>query len=104
VKVTGEKSFQSFSLARSRFTEFFGLVPGLPDFIKSRTRMAQVRIKSVIERSEYGMKRALEAAVQNVLPEANIDRSVLFREFKRAVGRKCPGWITLPESDVRTED
>jgi hypothetical protein len=54
---------QNPCLAVKMAAENFGLVPALPDFIKSRTRMAQVRIRSIIERSEYGMKRALEAAV-----------------------------------------
>lgn len=42
------------------------------------------------------MKKALKDAVVRVFPDNNIDRSTLFREFKRAVGRKCSTWETVP--------
>jgi hypothetical protein len=46
------------------------------------------------------MKRALEAAVDEVLPDAKIDRNELYRAFRRAVGRKCSTWETVSDSDV----
>lgn len=62
--------------------------------------MARVKIQSIIEHLDYDMKRALENAVENVLPNANIDRSELYREFRRAVGRKCSTWVDVSDQDV----
>jgi len=47
------------------------------------------------------MRNALEAAVKEVLPDAgSFDRYELFRAFRRAVGRKCNTWESIPDSDV----
>ncbi len=50
--------------------------------------MARVKIEDVVDHLGYDMKRALEDAVRRVMPNANVDRNQLFREFRRAVGRK----------------
>ena len=62
--------------------------------------MARVKIQSIVEYLDYDMKRALEDAVSRALPEADIDRSELYREFRRAVGRKCSTWVNVPDHDV----
>ena len=36
--------------------------------------MARVKIQSIIEHLDYDMKRALENAVENALPDADVDR------------------------------
>lgn len=63
--------------------------------------MARIKIEYVIDRLDYDMKRALEAAVEEVLPNATIDRNDLFRAFKRAVGRKCTTWVNIPDQYVK---
>jgi hypothetical protein len=51
--------------------------------------MTYVKIEEIIEHLEYGVKRALDDAVSKTLPSVSVDRSRLFKEFVRAVGRKC---------------
>ena len=62
--------------------------------------MARIKIESVIERLDSEMKRALEAAVEEVLPNVTVDRGDLYRAFKRAVARKCSTWVTVPDHYV----
>ena len=62
--------------------------------------MAQVRIESIVDHLSYDMKRALEDAISQVLPGANIDRNELYRAFRRAVGRKCSTWPNVSDSHV----
>ena len=62
--------------------------------------MARIKIESIIDRLDTDMKRALEAAVEEVLPNATVDRGDLFRAFKRAVSRKCSTWVTVPDQYV----
>jgi hypothetical protein len=61
--------------------------------------MARVKIEQIIEHLDYGMKRALEDAIEHVL-RVQIDRNQLYREFCRAVGRKCSTWETVPDQYV----
>lgn len=65
--------------------------------------MAKVKIEDVVDHLSSEMRRALEAAVQEVIPDVEFDRSALFRAFRRAVGRKCSTWETVPDQyvDVR---
>lgn len=62
--------------------------------------MARVKIEDIIEDLSSEMKRALEDAVERVLPDSRFDRNHLYREFKRAVGRKCNTWERVPDSHV----
>lgn len=62
--------------------------------------MARIKIQSIIENLDYDMKRSLEAAVNEVMPNANVDRNELYRAFKRAIGRKCSIWVNVPDQHV----
>lgn len=62
--------------------------------------MARVRIQSIIEHLDYDMKRALEDALSRFMPDANIDRNELYREFRKAVGRKSSTWVDVNDQDV----
>jgi hypothetical protein len=62
--------------------------------------MTRVKIESIIEHLDYDMKRALEDAVSRVVPDVDLDRAGLYREFRRAVGRKCSTWVTVPDDHV----
>jgi hypothetical protein len=63
--------------------------------------MAEVRIENIIEHLDHDMKRALEDAVSRVLPGTGVDRTALYREFRKAVGRKSSTWVKVPDADVR---
>ena len=65
--------------------------------------MARVKIKEIIEHLDTNMKRALEDAVNKEIPNAQFDRNSLFREFARAVGRKCSIWERVSDSYVETD-
>ena len=65
--------------------------------------MAHVRIEEIIDHLEYEMKRALDDAVSKAIPGVSVDRSRLFKEFVKAVGRKCNIWEQIPEKYVRLD-
>jgi hypothetical protein len=63
--------------------------------------MAQVQIEKIIDHLSSAMRKALEQAAQRVMPDAQFDSSRLFREFRRAVGRKCSTWERVPDKYVQ---
>lgn len=65
--------------------------------------MARVKIEQIIDHLDHDMKRALESAVERVLPDAEFDQNELFREFKRAVSRKCSTWERVPDRYVELD-
>jgi hypothetical protein len=65
--------------------------------------MARVKIEDVIDHLDFDIKRALEHAVRNSVPDAQINRNKLFRDFKRAVYRKCSTWERVPDRYVRLD-
>jgi hypothetical protein len=65
--------------------------------------MARVNIEEIIDDLSTEMRSALEAAVKEVIPQAQFDRQVLFRAFKRAVGRKCNTWESVSDSNVEVD-
>jgi hypothetical protein len=64
--------------------------------------MARIKIAEVVSELDTQLRSALASAVQEVFPEANVDRHQLFRAFKRAVARKCSTWETVSDSHVDT--
>lgn len=62
--------------------------------------MAKVKIEDIIYHLDFDMKRALEDAVQEVIPKATFDRDELFSAFLRAVYLKCSTWETVPDQYV----
>lgn len=65
--------------------------------------MARVKIEEIVDDLSTEMRSALEAAVKEVLPDAEFDRSALFRAFKRAVRRKCSTWERVRDDHVEAE-
>jgi len=65
--------------------------------------MARVKIEDVIDHLELDMKRALEDAVRRMMPDANIDINRIFREFRKAVGRKCSTWESVPDRYIEQD-
>lgn len=62
--------------------------------------MTRVKIEEILDHLSYDIKRALEDSVKEILPESEFDTDELFREFKRAVYRKCSTWETVPDRYV----
>lgn len=65
--------------------------------------MARVKIEEVIDHLSSDIKRALTDAVNNSISGAEFSPDNLFREFKRAVGRKCSTWERVPDRYVETD-
>ena len=59
--------------------------------------MARINIERVMEHLDSDIRKALEAAVKEVIPAANFDPYTLKRAFIRAVGRKCNTWENVPD-------
>lgn len=65
--------------------------------------MARIRPEDIVDDLSSEMRRALEDAVREVLPNAEFDSYALFRAFKRAVGRKCSSWERVADRHVEAE-
>jgi hypothetical protein len=63
--------------------------------------MAQIQPEEIVDHLRSEMRRALEEAVKEVIPNAVFDSHDLFRAFKRAVRRKCSTWEQVPDNFVR---
>jgi hypothetical protein len=62
--------------------------------------MARVKPEAIVDHLSSQMRRALEEAVLRVIPDAEFDSHQLYREFRRAVGRKCSTWERVPDRCV----
>lgn len=62
--------------------------------------MARVKIEEVVDHLSSEIRKALSIAVNNVIPNAEFDERQLFREFRRAVGRKCDTWERVPDQYI----
>jgi hypothetical protein len=63
-----------------------------------------VKIEDIVDHLSTEMRRALEDSIHKVAPNARFDAHELFREFRRAVGRKCNTWENVPDSFVDKQD
>jgi hypothetical protein len=66
--------------------------------------MARIKIEEILDSLSSEITKALEDAVRQVLPEADVDRRNLFRAFKRGVARKCSTWERVPDQYVEMDD
>ena len=62
--------------------------------------MAKVKMEELVDHLSTEMRRALEMAVREAVPNAEFDPYALFRAFKRAVGRKCSTWESVPDQYI----
>lgn len=62
--------------------------------------MARIKIEDIVEHLDYELKRALEAAARDAIPDAEIDRQRLFKAFVKQVRKKCSTWETVPDHTV----
>jgi hypothetical protein len=65
--------------------------------------MAKVKIEEIVDHLSSEMRRALEEALSTVMPNAAVDGHEFFRAFRRAVGRRCNTWETVPDSYVEKQ-
>lgn len=65
--------------------------------------MARVQIEKIVEHLSGEMRKALRQALEDTIPDVEIDDRELFRRFRRAVGRKCNAWEQVPDQYVDAE-
>ena len=63
--------------------------------------MPQVKIEEIVDHLSYEIQRALEEAVHQTIPDSKFNSNMLFRNFVRAVGRKCSTWERVPDRYVK---
>ena len=62
--------------------------------------MARVRPQELFDQFNPQMRAALEEALNKLLPEAQVDRRMLYLEFRLALNRKFKQWENVPNSTV----
>ena len=63
--------------------------------------VAQVNIENILEYLDRDLRKALESAVHDVIPNVQFDSKQLYKAFGRAAGRKCADWETVPDRHVK---
>ena len=62
--------------------------------------MARVRPQELFDHFNPQMRAALDEALTKLLPEAQVDRRMLYLEFRLALNRKVKQWENVPNSAV----
>lgn len=62
--------------------------------------MAKIKIDDILDHLDYELRRALEDAVLEIIPNARFDPHQLYRAFTRAAYRKCSTWESVPDRYV----
>lgn len=62
--------------------------------------MAKIKTAEIVDHLSYQLKQALADALSRAAPDIEIDQQALFKEFKKAVGRRCRPWENVPGSTV----
>jgi len=66
--------------------------------------MAKVKIEEIIDHLDSEMKMALEDTFTKMAPSLKIDKNTIFREFIKAVRKRCGTWETVPDHFVESDD
>lgn len=64
--------------------------------------MAQVKIEDIVDHLSSEFRRALEDTFAAHAPNVRIDSYQVFRDFRRAVYRKCNVWENVPDQFVNS--
>jgi len=62
--------------------------------------MPEVDVEEIVDHLSSEFKGALEETLRKFAPHATVDRNQLYKEFKRAIGRKCRRWESVPDRCV----
>ena len=65
--------------------------------------MAQIQMEPIVEHLRAEMRRALSAAVREVIEGAKFDESALYRAFRHAVRRRCKVWERVPDKYINAD-
>ncbi len=93
------------SRKKRKKTEAHLCVQRLFEFASEGNRMAEINIREIVEHLGPDLRKALATALEEVGGEALndivLDEHDLFRAFKRAIGRKCRTWETVPDRFIK---
>ncbi|OQA45112.1 MAG: hypothetical protein BWY52_01391 [Chloroflexi bacterium ADurb.Bin325] len=62
--------------------------------------MARVKPQELFDQFNPQMRAALEEALNKLLPDVQVDRRMLYLEFRLALNRKFKQWENVPNSAV----
>jgi hypothetical protein len=62
--------------------------------------MARVKPQELFDHFNPQMRAALDEAVTKLMPNAQVDRRMLYLEFRLALNRKVKQWESVPNSTV----
>ncbi len=62
--------------------------------------MARVKVTEIVDHLAPQLRAALDEAVERTLPGVEVDRSRLYREFRRALGTRVKAWENVPNGAV----
>ncbi len=62
--------------------------------------MARVKMLELVEALAAPMRAAMDEAVAKALPDTDVDKAALFREFRRALLARTKQWERVPNSAV----
>jgi len=65
--------------------------------------MARVKPIELFDHFNPQMRAALDEALSRVLPDAEVDRRMLYLEFRLALNRKVKQWENVPNSAVDSD-
>ncbi len=63
--------------------------------------MARVNPEKIIDHLGHEMRRALEKALRDTIPDAKFDAQTVFQAFKREVGKACAMYEQVPDSCIQ---
>jgi hypothetical protein len=65
--------------------------------------MTRVKVEGIIEHLSKDIRGALEEAVLSAYPFQTVNRDDIYREFRRALARRCRIWEEVPDSFVEKQ-
>jgi hypothetical protein len=65
--------------------------------------MARIKLVEIVDQMAPQVRAALDEAVERTVPGVAIDRGMLYREFRRALGARVKMWENVPNSTVDAE-
>jgi hypothetical protein len=65
--------------------------------------MARIHVERVLDSLDSDIRRAMQSAVDNEAPDAEIDASGLARAFRRSLVRRLNTWQKVPTNAVEAD-
>ncbi len=65
--------------------------------------MARIKLVEIVDQMAPQVRAALDEAVERTVPGVAVDRAMLYREFRRALGTRVKMWENVPNSTVDAE-